>query len=109
MELSASKVPRYVAMTVVLSNLVVVVAIWLVSRVLIILIRIPPSRAMTMTVVTLWLHGSIVVVWLLVVSTLIAHISLWMCLIEVVLVAIVGIDIESPGTVMPCERTIEVG
>lgn len=25
------------------------------------------------------------------------------------LVAIVGIDIESPITLMPCERTIEVG
>ena len=48
-ELSASKVPNAVTMTLVLSN----VAIWLISRVLIILIRIPTCRAIAMTVVTL--------------------------------------------------------
>jgi hypothetical protein len=52
MELSASKVPNAVTMTVVLSN-VVVVGIWLVSRVPIIFIRIPPGRAFAMTAVTL--------------------------------------------------------
>ena len=51
-ELSASKVPNAVTMTVVLSN-VVVVGIWLVSRVPIILILIPTCRAIAMTVVTL--------------------------------------------------------
>ena len=53
MELSASKVPNAVTMTVVLSNVVVVMAIWLASRVPIILIRIPTCRAIAMTVVTL--------------------------------------------------------
>ena len=48
-ELSASKVPNAVTLTPVLSN----VAIWLISRVLIILIRIPTCRAIAMTVVTL--------------------------------------------------------
>ena len=53
MELPSSKVPHAVTMTLVLSNLVVVTAIWLASRVLIILIRIPTCRAIAMTVVTL--------------------------------------------------------
>ena len=71
-------------------------AIGLVSRVPIILVRIPPGRAITMTVVTLWLPVSIVVGWLLVVSTLVAHITLRMSLVEVALIAVVGVDIESP-------------
>ncbi len=109
MELPASEVARSVTTTVVLSNLVVVMAIGLVSRVPIILVRISPGRAITMTVVALWLHGSIVVGWLFVVSTLIAHIPLRMSFVEVALVAVVGVDIESPRTVMPSQRTIEVG
>ena len=48
-ELSASKVPNAVTMTVVLSN----VYIWLASCIPIILIRIPTCRAIAMTVVTL--------------------------------------------------------
>ena len=48
-ELSASKVPNAVTMTVVLSN----VYIWLASCIPIILIRIPTCRAISMTVVTL--------------------------------------------------------
>ena len=83
-------------------------AIGLVSRVPIILGRISPGRAITMTVVTLWLPVSIVV-WLFVVSTLVAHIPLRMSLVEVGLIAVVGVDIESPRTVMPSQRTIEVG
>jgi hypothetical protein len=74
--------------------MVVVVATGLAGS---ILVRIPPGRAVAVTVpVILWLHGSIVVGWLLVVSTLIAHISFRMSLIEVDLVAVVGVDIESP-------------
>ena len=96
MELPASEVARSITTTVVLSNMVVVMAIWLVSRIPIILIRIPPGRAITVTVVTLWLHGSIVVGWLLIVSTLVAHIPLRMSLVEVALIAVVGVDIESP-------------
>jgi hypothetical protein len=62
-----------------------------------ILVRIPPGRYITVTVpVILWLHGSVVVGWLLIVSTLIAHIPLRMSLVEVALVAVVGVDIESP-------------
>ena len=99
---------RSVTTTVVLSNMVVVVATGLAGSVPIILIRISPGRAITMTVVTLWLPVSIVV-WLPVVSTLVAHISLRMCLVEMALVAVVGVDIESPSTPMPCQRTIEVG
>ena len=60
-ELPASEVARSVTTTVVLGNMVVVMAIGLVSRVPIILISIPPGRAITMTVVALWLHESIVV------------------------------------------------
>ena len=60
-----------------------------------ILVRISPGRAITMTVVTLWLPVSIVV-WFFVVSTLVAHISLRMCLVEVALVAVMGVDIEIP-------------
>ena len=78
---------RTITTTVVLSNLVVVMVIGLVSRVPIIFVRIPPSRAITMTVVTLWLPVSIVVGWLLVVSTLVAHITLRICPVEVALVA----------------------
>ena len=93
-DLSASEVARSVTTTVVLSNMVVVVATGLAGG---ILVRIPPGRAVAVTVpVILWLHGSIVVGWLLVVSTLIAHISFRMSLIEVDLVAVVGVDIESP-------------
>ena len=91
-DLSASEVARSVTTTVVLSNMVVVVATGLAGG---ILVRIPPGRASSMTVVTLWLHGS-VVVWLFVVSTLVAHISFRMSLVEVALVAVVGVDIESP-------------
>ena len=58
--------------------------------------------------VALWLHGSIVVGWLFVISTLVAHISLRMSFVEVTPVAVVGVDIESPRTVMPGQRTIEV-
>ena len=47
-----------VAAAVVLSNMVVVVATGLAGS---ILVRISPGRAITMTVVTLWFHGSIVV------------------------------------------------
>ena len=93
---------RSVTTAVVLSNLVVVMATGLVSRVPIILGRIPPGRAITMTVVTLWLHGSIVVGWLLIVPTLIAHIPLRMSFVEVVLPGVVGVDIKSPRAVMPC-------
>ena len=96
MELSASEVARSVTTIVVLSNLVVVMAIRLVSRVPIILVRIPPGRAVAVTVpVILWLPVSIVV-WFFVVSTLVAHIPLRMSLVEVALVAVVGVDIESP-------------
>ena len=42
MELSASKVPHAVTLTLVLSNVVIVV-IWLASCIPIILIRIPPG------------------------------------------------------------------
>ena len=85
---------RSVTTTVVLSNMVVVVATGLAGS---ILVRIPPGRAVAVTVpVILWLHGSIVVGWLLVVSTLVAHISLRMSLVEMALVAVVGVDIESP-------------
>ena len=85
-------------MTAVLSNLVVVVvATGLAASVPIILGRIPPGRTVAVIVlVVLWLHGSIVVGRLLVVSTLVAHISLRMSLVEVGLVAVVGVDIESP-------------
>ena len=62
---------RSVTTTVVLSNMVVVVATGLAGS---ILVRIPPGRAVAVTVpVILWLPVSIVVGWLLVVSTLIAH------------------------------------
>ena len=57
-DLSASEVARSVTTTVVLSNMVVVVATGLAGS---ILVRISPGRAITMTVVTLWFHGSIVV------------------------------------------------
>ena len=94
MELPASEVARSVTTTVVLSNMVVVVATGLAGS---ILVRIPPGRAVAVTVpVILWLHESIVVGWLLVVPTLIAHITLRTALVEMALPGIVAVDIESP-------------
>ena len=76
-------------MTAVLSNLVVVVATGLAASVPIILGRIPPGRTVAVIVlVVLRLHGSIVVGWLLIVSTLVAHIPLRMSLVEVALIAV---------------------
>ena len=83
-------------MIVVLSNLVVVMTTGLAGGVPIILSRILTGRAISMIVVALWLHGSIVVGRLLVVSTLVARISFRMSLVEVALVAVVGVDIENP-------------
>ena len=85
---------RSVTTTIVLSNLIVVMATGLAGG---ILVRIPSGRYINVTVpVILWLPGSVVVGWLLIVSTLIAHIPLRMSLVEVALVAVVGVDIESP-------------
>ena len=99
MELPASEVARSVTTTIVLSNLVVVMAIGLAGS---ILVRIPPGRAVAVTVpVILWLHGSIVVGWLFVISTLVAHIPLRMSFVEVTPVAVVGVDIESPSPILP--------
>ena len=71
--------------------------------------RIPPGRAVAVTVVVvLWLHGSIVFSRFLVITTLIAHISFRMSLVEVAPIGVVGIDIESPSSVLPCQGAVEV-
>ena len=46
--------------------------------------------------------------WLPVVSTLIACITLRTALVEMALPCIVAVDVKSPSTPMPCQRTIEV-
>ena len=99
----SSEMARSVTSIVVLSDLTVAVAVMtisLVSRISIILIRISPGRASSMTV-ALWLHRRIVVGRLLVVTALVAHISLRMSHEEMALVAVVGVDIESPCTSIP--------
>ena len=64
--------------------------------------RIPPGRSVAVTVVViLWFPVSVVVGWFLVITTLIAHITFRMSLVEVALIAVVGIDIESPSPIFP--------
>ena len=85
---------RSVTTTIVLSNLIVVMATGLAGG---ILVRISPGRTIAVIVsVSFLFHGCVVVGWLLIVSTLIAHIPLRMSLVEVGLIAVVGVDIESP-------------
>ena len=46
---------------------------------------------------------------LLVVASLIAHKYRRTSLVEMAAVGIVAVDVEGPGTRLPCERTIKVG